>query len=124
MTGNLGKGLHFEERARQYLAERGMRCIEQNYRSRWGEIDLIMHDGDTLCFVEVKYRKSMDYGGSACALPRHKQQKIARTALVYLAAHPRQSKQSIRFDALLIQRQPDGSNAIEWIKNAFYADQW
>ena len=118
----LRKGMRFEDRARGYLTRRGLRLLESNFRSRFGEIDLIMHDGETICFVEVKYRRSADYGGAASTITRSKQRKLVKTALFYLARHRRYAQRPLRFDALLIQSQPDGSENFEWIKNAFYAE--
>ncbi len=118
----IGKGLHYEERARRFLQRQGLRLLEKNFRSRFGEIDLIMADGDTLCFVEVKYRESLGYGGAAATIPPSKRQKLIKTALFYLAGHRRRGQQPMRFDALLIQRGSDGNDEIEWIRNAFYAE--
>ena len=116
------KGLRYEDRARQYLLARGLRLLEQNYRSRFGEIDLIMQERDTICFVEVKYRGSRSLGGALDALPLRKRRKIVKTALFYLARHRRLASRDLRFDALLIEAEPNGGERIEWIKNAFYAE--
>ena len=122
MSGNLRKGMRFEDQARGYLQARGLLFLESNYRCRFGEIDLLMRDGDTLCFIEVKFRKSLFFGGAAASIPRSKQRKIIKTALFYISAHKHLANQAMRFDALLIQRQADGSNEINWIRNAFYAE--
>lgn len=122
MNINLRKGLRFEDRARDYLLERGLLLIQSNYRCRFGEIDLIMRDRDTVCFIEVKFRRSLAFGGAAVSIPRSKQRKIARTALFYLAANKRLAHQALRFDALLIQQQSTGIKDFNWIKNAFYAE--
>ena len=122
MPLNLRKGLRYEDLAKSYLQRQGLTLVASNFRKRGGEIDLIMRDGATLCFVEVKYRKSMAFGGAASALPRAKQRKIVNTAQFYLAENSRFLGHTLRFDALLIQRQPDGRNDLQWIKNAFYAD--
>ena len=119
---HLRKGLRFEDQARKYLEKQGLRLLKTNFRSRFGEIDLIMRDRDTICFIEVKYRKSMAYGGAACSVPLSKQRKIVKTALYYLAARRKLVNRPLRFDALLIQRQSDGSNRIDWVRNAFYAE--
>ncbi len=116
------KGLRYEDQAREYLHSQGLRLLTQNFSSRCGEIDLIMRDRDTICFIEVKFRKSMAYGGAASSIPISKQRKIVKTALFYLAGHKRLASQPLRFDALLIQRQPDGSEQVDWIRNAFYAE--
>ena len=119
MNINLRKGLRFEDRARDYLLERGLRLIQSNYRCRFGEIDLIMRDRDTVCFIEVKFRKSLAFGGAAVSIPRSKQRKIARTALFYLAANKRLAHQALRFDALLIQQQSPASKTSTGSKTPF-----
>lgn len=116
------KGLRYEDLAREYLQRQGLRLLQQNLSCRFGEIDLIMRDGDTVCFVEVKFRKSLAYGGAASSIPISKQRKIVKTALFYIAGHRQLASQPLRFDAFLIQRQADGSDRIEWIRNAFYAE--
>jgi len=122
MNINLRKGLRFEDQARDYLLERGLLLIQSNYRCRFGEIDLIMRDRDTVCFIEVKFRKSFAFGGAAVSIPRSKQRKIIKTSLFYLAAHKRLAHHALRFDALLIQQQPTSTSDFNWIKNAFYAE--
>ena len=122
MSGLLRKGLRFEDQASTYLQARGLRLLQSNYHCRFGEIDLVMRDGKTLCFIEVKFRKSLHFGGAAAALSGPKQRKIIKTALFYISAHKHLANQPMRFDALLIQRQDDGNNQIEWIQNAFYAE--
>ena len=122
MNISLRKGLRFEDRSRDYLLERGLLLIQSNYRCRFGEIDLIMRDRDSVCFIEVKFRKSLVFGGAAGAIPRSKQRKIIKTALFYLAANKRLAHHALRFDALLIQQQSVGTSDFNWIKNAFYAE--
>ena len=116
------KGLRYEDRARDYLANRGLSLLAQNFRRRGGEIDLVMRDAERICFVEVKYRDSMAYGGAAGSITAAQRRRIVRTALHYLSTHRELSCLAPRFDALLIQRQADGSERIDWIKNAFYAE--
>ena len=122
MTYSPGKGMRHEDRARNYLERRGLTCVARNFRSRFGEIDLIMRDRQTLCFVEVKYRKSLGYGGAAHAISASQQNRIVKTALAYLALHPDRSDPPLRFDALLIQRQADGRETFDWIQSAFLAE--
>lgn len=80
------KGSHYEDRAAQYLAERNYTVLERNYRIRSGEIDLIAYDNlkRTLCFVEVKYRKSDAYGFPSESVTYRKQQNIIRVSEYYL----------------------------------------
>jgi len=123
MNHSLRKGLRFEDRARRYLAERGLELLEANYRCRLGEIDLIMRDGDTLCFIEVRYRKSLDFGGASASITPAKQRKIVKAALFYLSTLAQNPwRRALRFDALLIQQQPGGGLDFNWIRNAFSAE--
>ncbi len=122
MSTNFRKGLRFEDHARDYLLAQGLLLLQSNYCSRFGEIDLVMRDRDTIAFIEVKFRKSQAFGGAADSIPRSKQRKIIKTALFYLARHRHFANHALRFDALLIQRQSDNSNHFNWIQNAFYAE--
>ena len=122
MSKNLRKGLRFEVQARNYLQASGLVLLHSNYRCRFGEIDLVMRDDDTLCFIEVKFRQSRLFGGAAASIPLAKQRRIIKTALCYIASNKRLGNHAMRFDALLIQHRADGSNHINWIRNAFYAE--
>jgi putative endonuclease len=104
-----------EEQARRYLESQGLRLLARNYRSRRGEIDLIMRDGDCLVFVEVRYRKSSAYGSAAETVTRTKQQRLIAAAQQYLQQNP--SRLDCRFDILGI----DAGSRMQWLKNAFDA---
>ena len=119
---NLRKGLRFENQARRYLAARGLTLLQANYRCRFGEIDLVMRDRDTLCFIEVRYRNSLDFGGASASITPAKQRRIVKAALFYLSGRNAAMQQPLRFDALLIQQQAGGALEFEWIRNAFYAE--
>lgn len=116
------KGMRFENRARRYLERRGLRTLQQNFSCRFGEIDLVMRDRDCVCFVEVKYRRNSGFGGAAAAISPAKRRRIVRTALVYLAANRKLTRESMRFDVLLIEGNDGDDDAVEWIRNAFYAE--
>ena len=122
MSINVRKGLRYEDRAREFLQQRGLELLQSNFRCRLGEIDLIMRDGNTVCFIEVKFRGSTDFGGAAASITPSKQRKIIKTALFYLSRHERLARQALRFDALLIQRHNDNRLDFNWIENAFYAE--
>ena len=113
--------MRYENQARQYLEARGLICLQHNYYCRFGEIDLIMRDRETLCFVEVKFRQSLAFGGAAYSIPRSKQQKLIKTSQYYLFEHNKFANHALRFDAVLIQQHKDTSQT-NWIKNAFYAE--
>jgi putative endonuclease len=111
-TSPLGKAA--EELATIYLQKQGLTLLTSNYRCKYGEIDLVMRDGKSLVFVEVRLRSSARFGGAASSITQQKQRKIAITAESYLQQH---GNQACRFDAVLMDRsEPDH---IEWIKNAF-----
>ena len=110
----IADGQAAEAQAAVFLQEHGLRLVERNYRCRMGEIDLIMNDGDTLVFAEVRLRKSVSFGGAAASITPHKQSKLIRAAQHYLQSLKKQPP--CRFDAVLL----DGLK-IEWIKDAFSA---
>jgi len=110
-------GSLYEQQAKRYLQQQGLQAVCDNYRSRFGEIDLIMSDHGTLVFIEVKYRQRTDYGGAAAAVNGRKQQKLIRTAYSYLQSQGWTLQQTAcRFDVVAIEG--DGGR-INWIKNAF-----
>lgn len=117
------KGLHYESLAKGYLEQKGLILLKQNYHCRFGEIDLIMLQQDILCFIEVKYRNSMRYGGAISSIPPQKRKKIVKTALCYIAENKRLNQHPMRFDALLVQQQENRQDTcVNWIQNAFYAE--
>ena len=112
-----------EQAACRYLEGQGLYLVARNHRCRHGEIDLIMRDANTLCFIEVRFRKSLDFGGASASITSAKQRRIARAALFYLSSLGKNPwQQSLRFDALLIQQQPGSDLDFNWIRNAFYAE--
>jgi len=114
-------GRHAEQQALQYLQGRGLRLLERNFRSRYGEIDLIMREADCLVFIEVRYRRRRDYGGAAASVDGNKQARLVSTALYYLQRHPGSAQQPTRFDVVALTELNDTTN-IEWIRDAFQTD--
>jgi putative endonuclease len=109
-------GSEAENIAANYLQQKGLKLLERNYQSRYGEIDLIMQAGTTMVFVEVRLRSTGNFGGAAMSITPSKQKKIIKTALAYLQKH---GNADCRFDVILMtQASEDG---IEWIRNAFDA---
>lgn len=106
-------GADAEILAIHHLQQQGLKLIDRNYHSRRGEIDIIMEDGDTLVFIEVKYRQSDQFGSAAEMVTLQKQQKIITTALLYLQQN--KLDRSCRFDVVTITPK----NGIQWIKSAF-----
>ncbi len=113
-------GKKAEDIALKYLTKKGLSLITRNYRSRWGELDLIMQDSETLVFVEVRSRTHSNYSSAAASIDFRKQQKLAKTALIYLQQFS--TPPNARFDVIALDRQSAQSTQdIKWIRNAFEA---
>ncbi len=117
-TSTIELGRQAEQRAKKFLSARELSLIEENYRTRFGEIDLIMHDGSTLVFIEVRYRRSSTYGCAGESIGPDKQSRIIRSAHEFLKKHPHDGP--IRFDSVTFDGGP--SAEAEWIKNSFDAE--
>lgn len=113
------QGKNAEKFAADYLSARGLLFIDQNYHTRFGEIDLIMKDKEILVFIEVRQRKLSSYGNAASSINREKQRKIRLTAQCYLHQYQMTHKVHSRFDVLAIDGNIPYPKAISWIKNAF-----
>ncbi|HEY6085433.1 MAG TPA: YraN family protein, partial [Nitrospira sp.] len=107
-------GQEAEATAESYLRRKGYRIIARNHRSSIGELDLIAEDGSVLVFVEVKARRSHEFGGAVYAVHRQKQEKLIRLASQYLARH-HVSNRSCRFDVVLLQESESRSPQVEHI---------
>ena len=106
-----------ESIAVSYLKKQGYKIIEQNYRTKLGEIDIIAKEKGTIAFIEVKSRKSKNFGNPKWAVTPKKQRKISMVALWYLKT-TKQSNVKARFDVVSIISDHDNPS-IEIIKNAF-----
>ena len=113
----------WEAQARRWLESKGLRFVAANVNERGGEIDLIMREGRTTVFVEVRYRRSALYGGAAASVTRSKQHKLLQTARfkllqtarLWLARHNGSfDTVDCRFDVVAFT-----GNEVEWIKDAF-----
>ncbi len=107
------RGEQAETLAADFLHGKGLRIVARNYRSRYGEIDLIAREGPTVVFVEVRSRSSETYGGAAASITAAKREKLLKTARHYLAGVS--PLPPCRFDAVLVSGEPP---RIEWIRNA------
>ncbi len=117
-TGQIGENL-----AAEFLERNNYRILERNYCNRIGEIDIIAEDFGVLCFIEVKTRRSDNFGFGHEAISRSKQRKIAQTALIYLKVHKKTAGDS-RFDSLSVMLNGAGENPdMDLIKNAFELDR-
>ncbi len=115
MAEHLQSGKQAEQLACNYLEKQGLKLVQRNFYCRRGEIDLIMCDGQTLVFIEVRYRRNGYHGSALESITSSKQSRIITTAQHYLMqsgwAH------NCRFDVIAITpTQPD---QILWIRDAF-----
>jgi len=94
-----------EERAEAYLAGLGYEPIERNYQCRCGEIDLIAKDGEYLVFVEVKYRRTEEFGLPEEAVTVRKRDRIRRAAEWYLKQRRIPDGTPVRFDVVAMDAQ-------------------
>ena len=114
------RGRWAEGIAREFLIARGLQPLCENYRFRGGEIDLIMRDGETIVFVEVRYRKRRDFGGGAESVTAGKQKRVIATALHYLQHRQQRASPPCRFDVIAVSDSQRGHD-VEWIADAFDA---
>lgn len=114
------RGHELETVALSYLSRQGLRLHQRNFQCRLGEIDLIMQEGSTLVFVEVRYRQSVRYGSAVETVNWRKQRKLLRTAQVYLGLRYAAHTPPCRFDILGIA-PGDGAEGyqFDWCRNAF-----
>jgi putative endonuclease len=107
-------GRSAESRAEAFLKSRGLKLVARNWRCRFGEIDLIMQEGATLVFIEVRLRSRSDFGGAAASVTPSKQKKLLATARQYLAGLS--SIPPCRFDVIAMT---DRAAEPEWLQSAF-----
>lgn len=114
------KGYHYENAALGYLQQRGLRLLVRNYRCKAGEIDLVMHDGAMLVFVEVRFRASVRHGKPHETVDARKQARVRKAAQYFLLCHPHLQSCDCRFDVLALW--PDNTGQLQqlWIAAAFY----
>lgn len=112
------RGFAAEKRVLKYLENKDLAFVEKNYFSDFGEIDLIMRDGEYLVFIEVRKRKRTNNGFSIETVNRAKQLKIIRTATHYLQSNNLYDKIHCRFDVVGLDLV-NGVEQITWVKAAF-----
>ncbi len=119
MTGpTQQRGAWAEAKADTYLQQHGLRLVKKNFSCRFGEIDLIMREGEILVFIEVRFRASDALVGAVESVDGRKQQRIIRSAEYYLQRHPRHAWRYCRFDVLGLTGD-QRIQQFDWIKDAF-----
>jgi len=117
-------GQEGEAEAERYLRRKGYRIIAKNLRSSLGELDLVAEDDRVVVFIEVKARRTAQFGGAIHAVHRQKQ-KLIRLAAQFLARRHWMDR-SCRFDVVLLEPTATAALRIEHIQNAFEvsSDDW
>lgn len=109
-----------EDLAADYLQNHGLHIVTRNYRQKTGEIDIIARDGEYLVFVEVKTRKSLNFGQPFEAVTAKKQAQISRVALDYITRN-KLHDHPVRFDVVSILMTSDEKIDITHLTNCFEA---
>lgn len=125
-------GAQAEVWAADYLDLHNLKLIARNFHSRYGEIDLIMLDGDCLSFIEVRARQYSNFGCALESVQPAKQHKIIKTAQSFLQKHPEYENFDCRFDVVAIDYQrtlnlsqkildllQEQTVNLQWIKHAY-----
>lgn len=111
-------GDYGEEQACFFLEKKGFTVTHRQYKSRFGEIDIVAHNGSYLVFAEVKLRKNNSFTLPREAVTKTKQEKIIKTAEIYLSEH--NFTLQPRFDVIELYYNGKTITKIEHIENAFY----
>lgn len=112
------RGRQAEALACRYLQQRGLRLISQNWRCKRGELDLVMLDGDTVVFVEVRYRRHTAWGGAIESIDWRKRQRLIIAAQLFLMDETRWANRPCRFDVIALGHD-QSTRSPDWIRNAF-----
>jgi len=109
-----------EAAALAMLQAHGLQLLARNAASRGGELDLVMRDGATVVFVEVRYRATRRFGGGAASVDAGKRRRLVHAARAFLAGHPQMADAPCRFDVVDADGDPDAPT-LTWLRAAFDA---
>ncbi len=121
-AAHLQQGEDAEIACYHFLKSQGLKFVDKNFNSRFGEIDIIMLDKKILVFVEVRFRKNNKFGGALESITHSKQNKLRRTAELYLQKNTRY--ENARFDVVSMSKNTPVNTGkqqytFDWIPNAF-----
>lgn len=111
-------GRHAEDIAMHHLLKQKLVLLARNVSVRGGELDLVMLEGETLVFVEVRLRRRSSMVSASESVDRVKQLRLIHTAQCYLAQHPNHAHRPCRFDVIAITQHAN-EQRLAWYKNAF-----
>lgn len=113
-------GDEYEQRAEFFLERQGLKIIARNFSCRCGEIDLIAGHGQAIVFIEVRARGNPRYATAAASVDYRKQQRLLRTAQMFLQRHKKFANQPCRFDVITFEPRQSNQNVTpQWIRGAF-----
>ena len=112
-------GSHGEDLAVEFLKRQGYRILHRNFKLKFGEIDIVAQEGDTVCFVEVRTKTGDDMGTPFESVTPAKQRKLSKLALAYLKNQYKSIEVRARFDVVAVVSQDGREEKVEVIKNAF-----
>ena len=110
-------GKDAEDSACDYMLRQGLRLLARNFRTRRGELDLVMLDGETLVIAEVRSRSHAGFGGALASIGVRKRDRIIHATRQLLAQRPALANRPVRFDVIALE--PTGK--LHWVRGAFDA---
>ncbi|MDG1944786.1 MAG: YraN family protein [Halioglobus sp.] len=115
-------GDDYEDRAATLIQQSGLCVLERNFRGKTGEIDIIAQDGEQVVFLEVRARSNRKFAGAASSVTARKQQRIVKTAQLFLQCRPQCANMPCRFDVIAFEPPQFGTEPrMRWIRSAFTA---
>ncbi len=122
-AAHLVAGENAEQAACDFLLAKQFKLLERNVRYPFGEIDLLMQDGQELVFVEVRFRRNQSFGGGIESVTASKRKKMANAAQAWLSSHKQWANAACRFDVIAVDWHQDEFRC-DWIKSAFTLDEY
>lgn len=112
-------GFHGEDLAVEFLKRRGYRILHRNFKLKFGEIDIVAQEGDTVCFIEVRTKTTDSAGTPFESITPFKQRKLSKLALAYLKNQYKSVDVRARFDVVAVVSEDGKEETVEIIQNAF-----
>ncbi len=117
MADNSGQAA--ESKARQFLSDQGLMWLHSNFRCKRGELDLVMLDGQSLVFIEVRARSNGRFASASQSVDWRKQKRLTLAAGVFLKQFPQHQCRPCRFDVIAYDGNPQDWGQPRWIRQAF-----
>lgn len=108
-----------EQQALDYLQEQGLTLLQRNWMCKGGELDLVMVDGDTVVFVEVRYRRHAQWGGALESIDARKRSRLILAAQQFLQTESLWQDSPCRFDVVALEGNARLGQPVQWLTNAF-----